>query len=164
MSRALLTWSSEGLRSGSLRFTNPSLGNAETMESCAWAAKKLWGIQLQIFTRGMETIRLIPGTSSGFPFSCLVPIQLPSPFLLPFPRSRLTHSLTATAKRTGHQLAGHGPGAFFHGESSPVLKGTGLLKSSFPFILAITKAAILPSRISVPLTYSWNSKHLLQPL
>lgn len=34
-----------------LRASKTHLGNSETMESCLGAAKKLWGIQLQIFMR-----------------------------------------------------------------------------------------------------------------
>lgn len=53
----------------------------------------------------METIRLTPQTSSGFLFYSLSPIQLSSLFLLPLPKSQLTHKPLQT-QQEGRALSG----------------------------------------------------------
>lgn len=110
-----------------------------------YSSKYSWG--------GMETIRLIPETSSLSPFSSLSPIQFPSPFLLPLPKSQLTHKPWQTQQGGRAHSGQPWPWGFF--SQWVQFSSTEFSSNSVCLlILAITGAATLHDKIPVLLTHT----------
>lgn len=150
VSTALLTWSSEGSGVWLSQVHKPVSGRLWNNGKLCLGGQKALGSSSKDSWGGMETMRLIPRTSSGFLFYSLSPIQLSSLFLLPLPKSQLTHKPSQT-QQEGRAHSGR-PWPWGSFTQSVQFLGLEVSSNSVPlFILAITGAATHHGRISVPL-------------